>query len=211
VASITNFTASSRNSGENTLFCRAITAPLICVDKSYPLSENRGAPQVEIEGIALAAAGAATLDEDGTRQLELGGWMLGLPGFRFLACAEFEGELQVQSETTEDLIGARRAPAWPRCTTGGCVWCGTCPPRGAGWCCAGRLDFANRANYKRSSLDYGSARDAAEPSGPSSPLTRNHGESVTNGLIDQHASAAGTRPSLIMLFRSLPFVKCITV
>lgn len=38
-------------------------------------------------------------------ELDTAGRMLGLPGFRVLACAEFEGELQVQVETTEDLIG----------------------------------------------------------------------------------------------------------
>lgn len=60
---------------------------------------------MEIEGRALPAAGAATVDEDGTGQLELAAGMLGLPGFRVLACAEFEGELQVQVETTQDLLG----------------------------------------------------------------------------------------------------------
>lgn len=69
---------------------------------------------MEIEGRALPAASAATVDEDGTRQLELAAGMLGLPGFRVLACAEFEGELQVQVETTEDLTGCPSCarPRW---------------------------------------------------------------------------------------------------
>lgn len=41
--------------------------------------------------------------------------MLGLPGFRVLAAAEFGGELQVQVETTEDLVGCPRCAAVAVC------------------------------------------------------------------------------------------------
>ncbi len=40
-----NLTASSRNSGENTRFCRAIAEPLTGRVELYPLSANRGAAQ----------------------------------------------------------------------------------------------------------------------------------------------------------------------
>ncbi len=60
---------------------------------------------MEIEDRALPAASAATVDEYDAGGSELAAGMLGLPGFRVLACSELEGELQVQVETTEDLIG----------------------------------------------------------------------------------------------------------
>jgi len=60
---------------------------------------------VRIEGRALPAAGAATVDEHDMAGSELAAGLLGLPGFRVLAVAEHDGELQVQVETTEDLVG----------------------------------------------------------------------------------------------------------
>jgi len=57
---------------------------------------------VEIEDRALPAAGAATVQVQ-----DMAAGMLGLPGFRVLTAAEIEGEgeLQMQVETTEDLVG----------------------------------------------------------------------------------------------------------
>jgi len=55
---------------------------------------------VEIEDRALPAAVAATVQQQDTAAE-----MLGLPGFRVLASAECDGELQVQVETTEDFVG----------------------------------------------------------------------------------------------------------
>jgi len=47
---MTSRTASSRNSGLNTLLARLTTWPLIRVEGLYPLSEKRGAPQVTVDG-----------------------------------------------------------------------------------------------------------------------------------------------------------------
>jgi len=61
---------------------------------------------VRIEDRALPAAGAATVRElDRAVELDTAAEMLGLPGFRVLAAAVFDGELQVQVETTADLVG----------------------------------------------------------------------------------------------------------
>jgi len=60
---------------------------------------------VRIEDRALPAAGAATVRElDRAVELDTAAGMLGLPGFRVLAAAVFDGELQVQVETTADLV-----------------------------------------------------------------------------------------------------------
>ncbi len=59
---------------------------------------------MEIEDRALPAAGAATTREQDTSVAAAAG-MLGLPGFRVLAVVELDGELQVQVETCEDLVG----------------------------------------------------------------------------------------------------------
>jgi len=63
-----------------------------------------------MEDRALPAASAATAREKDTSVAAAAG-MLGLPGFRVVAVAEHDGELQVQVETTEDLIGC------PSCAT----------------------------------------------------------------------------------------------
>ena len=61
---------------------------------------------MRIEGRSLPAAGAATVVEQDTAVgQDMAAGMLGLPGFRVLAVAGFEGELQVQVETTQDLVG----------------------------------------------------------------------------------------------------------
>ncbi len=61
---------------------------------------------MRIEDRALPAAGAATVRElDRAVELDTAAGMLGLPGFRVLAAAVFDGELQEQVETTADLVG----------------------------------------------------------------------------------------------------------
>ncbi len=68
---------------------------------------------MRIEDRVLPAAGAATVRElDRAVELDTAAGMLGLPGFRVpgsgfrvLAAAVFDGELQVQVETTADLVG----------------------------------------------------------------------------------------------------------
>jgi len=59
---------------------------------------------VRIEDRALLAAGAVTAREQDASVAAAAG-MLGLPGFRVLAVAECDGELQVQVETCKDLVG----------------------------------------------------------------------------------------------------------
>ncbi len=70
---------------------------------------------MEIEDRALPAASTATTDEHDTHQPGTAAGMLGLPGFRVLAVAELEGELQVQVETTEDLVGCPSCAAVAVC------------------------------------------------------------------------------------------------
>ena len=61
---------------------------------------------MRIEDRTLPAAGAATDAElDAAVEMDTAGRMLGLPGFRVLAAAVFDDELQVQVETTADLVG----------------------------------------------------------------------------------------------------------
>ncbi len=55
---------------------------------------------MEIEDRALPAPVAATVQQQDTAAE-----MLGLPGFRVLASAASDGELQVHVETTEDFVG----------------------------------------------------------------------------------------------------------
>jgi hypothetical protein len=93
---------------------------------------------VRIEGRALPAAGAATVGGHDMAGSELAGGMLGLPGFRVLAVAGFEGELQVQVETTQDLVGCPSCSAVAVLHDRRCVWCGICPLGGVRCCCAGR-------------------------------------------------------------------------
>ncbi len=59
---------------------------------------------MRIEDRALPAVGAAAAREQDTG-VAAAARMLGLPGFRGLTGAEFDGELQVQVETTADLVG----------------------------------------------------------------------------------------------------------
>jgi len=95
---------------------------------------------VRIEDRALPAAGAATArarERERDTSVAAAG-MLGLPGFRVVAVAEHDGELQVQVETTDDLVGCPSCAAVAVLHDGVCAWCGTCPPGVARCCCAGR-------------------------------------------------------------------------
>ncbi len=70
---------------------------------------------MRIKDRTLPAAGAGVAEHDDELGGDVAAAMLGLPGFRVLATAEFDGELQVQVETTEDLVGCPRCAAVAVC------------------------------------------------------------------------------------------------